>query len=323
MRGSQFALLAGLYACACEGPPTNVDSRVEADGHYLAAQSAYLKGDFAEAHRQFDEVRRLNPTDPRLAAAQAEVLFSEGKLDEALGLFERAAAQNPRRGTNWSRLASLYVLKKRPEQAARALDKALELNPNDFSALELRADVALAKGQLDDAVELLARAADAAPDAARAELLLRATAQLDQASRGPEALALLEAAQAHAALPAAAATDLGDRLVIAGRLADAVKAYTRAAELDATDPTLWELVGELELKLGHLAEAEAAYRRSLAVKDRGVVHVALARLCQSKKEFASSPPSSTSPSPLPREKSCARPSNSPHCSFPWAASATR
>jgi hypothetical protein len=39
-------------------------------------------------------------------------------------------------------------------------------------------------------------------------------------------------------------------------------------------------------KLGHVAEAEQAFQASLKVKDRGVVHVALARLCQAKKDEA-------------------------------------
>ena len=43
-------------------------------------------------------------------------------------------------------------------------------------------------------------------------------------------------------------------------------------------------VKRLQLKLGKVTEAEAAFRSSLLVKDRGVVHVALARLCQQKKD---------------------------------------
>ena len=44
--------------------------------------------------------------------------------------------------------------------------------------------------------------------------------------------------------------------------------------------------GELDVKLNKPADAEAAFRESLKVQDRGVVHAALARLCQAKKDDA-------------------------------------
>ena len=60
----------------------------------------------------------------------------------------------------------------------------------------------------------------------------------------------------------------------------ALLVYTDAARAAPGDPALWDLVGELYLKLAKPADAEAAFRESLRVKDRAVVHVALARLCQ-------------------------------------------
>ena len=79
-------------------------------------------------------------------------------------------------------------------------------------------------------------------------------------------------------------TELGDRLVEANRLPEARDAYTEAAKGTPKDPTLWELVGELDTKLDKPADAEIAYRESLKVKDRSVVHVGLARLCQARKD---------------------------------------
>ena len=71
---------------------------------------------------------------------------------------------------------------------------------------------------------------------------------------------------------------LGDALVRAGRLTEALEAYKDAATRSRTDPTLWELVGEIHLRMDKPGDAIAAYKESLKIKNRAVVHVALARI---------------------------------------------
>ncbi len=280
------ALGLAVGASACRSPEAEVDPKLRADGHYLAGTSAFLKGDFTEAHAAFAQVRALNPGDPRLPAAEAEVFLAEMNLPEAIRLFEAAAALDPGRGTNWSRLGYLYALKGDEPRARAALDKALALNPKDFNAHEALGDLELKVGALDAGVAHLLLAADAAQGQDRPELVLKAIEGLTKAGQRPRVLEVLEAAVAKQIESAAVWTELGDARVVAGQLEQAVVAYEAAAALDPKDPTLWELSGEVHLQLGRLPEAEAAFRRSLAVRDRGVVHVALARLCQRRKDAA-------------------------------------
>ena len=281
-----LGLAAVLTLLGCPKPGDDVDPKVRADGHYLAGQAAYLKGDFPEAHKQFAEVRTYNPTDPRLPAAEGEVYLSEAKVPEAIEAFEAASKVDAKRGTTWSRLGYLYSVKGEKEKARAALEKALAANAKDFNALETLADVQLEEGKIDDAVKNLVAASESAPEVTRGDLVLRVTAELQKAGRGGEAIAILEAAVKKGIKSGAVFNELGDRLIEATRLEDAVNAYQAAAKLDAKDPALWELVGEVELKLGKVPEAEAAFRKSIEVKDRGVVHVALARLCKQKKDDA-------------------------------------
>src|SRR6266498_142608 len=96
--------LSVLLLCACPAKDDKPDPKAQADGLYLAGTAAYLKGDFAEAHKMFDEVKKLNPTDPRLPAAIGEVYFAELKIHEAMGQYEEAVKADPKRATNWSRL---------------------------------------------------------------------------------------------------------------------------------------------------------------------------------------------------------------------------
>lgn len=284
----KILLCAALVLCllACPKPGSDLDPRVIADGHYVQGQSAYLKGDFEAAHKAYAEVRKLNPDDPRLNVAEGEVYLSEVKVDDAIKSFEAAAKADPKRGTTWSRLGYLYALKRDRTRAHDALEKALAANPRDYNALESLADLQLEEGKPKEALDNLMKAADYAPDTAKAELVLRLTGELEKAGRGDEVLSLLEAATSKGLQSAVVFGELGDRLVKANRLEEASKAYTAAAKLDAKDPAYWELAGEVLARLERPDEAKAAFNASLGVRDRGVVHVALARLCQAKKDDA-------------------------------------
>lgn len=262
----------------------DVDPKMKADGHYLQGQAAFLKGDFAKAHEEYARVKELNPADPRLPAAEGEVFLSEAKLPEATAAFEAATKLDPKRGTNWSRLGYLYSIKSEKEKAHAALDKALAANAKDFNALDTLADLQFGEGKLDDGVKSLVQASEVAPEGA--DYVLRAAAELEKAKRSEDALALLEAATKRGLKSAALSNELGDRYVAASRLEEAVAAYSAAAALDPKDPSLWELAAEVQLKLGKVQEAETSFRASLKVKERGVVHVALARMCQAKKDDA-------------------------------------
>lgn len=277
---------AVLFLSACPKPGSDLDPKIIADGHYLQGQSAYLKGDFAEAHKQYAEVRKLNPTDPRLNVAEGEAYLSEVKVDDAIAAFEAAAKADPKRGTTWSRLGYLYSLKREKPKAHEALDRALAANPRDYNALEALAELQFEEGKPAEALANLRRACDYAPDTTKADLVLRLVVELDKAGHGEEVLTLLEASTAKGLKSAVVFGELGDRLVKANRFEDAVKAYENAAKVDPKDPAYWELAAEVLLRLNRPDDAVKAFKASLAVADRGVVHVALARVCQAKKDDA-------------------------------------
>lgn len=279
----RLLLLGVMLGSACKKDPPPVDPKTEADGHYVAATAAYLKGDFKEAHAQFDEVRRLNPTDKRLPGAEGELLMSEQRIDDALKKFEEAVALDPNRGTSWSRLGVLYGIKGEKQKAKEALEKALAFNPKDYNAHEALGDEALEAGNLDEAVRRFLLASDAAPDKARAELVVKAAGELVKAKQGGKALEVLEAAQAKGVKSAALSQELGDRYVEASRWDDAITAYTTAA---ADDASAWELVAELEVRQSRPDRAEAAWKKAIAAKDQALYHVGLGRLCLARKDVA-------------------------------------
>lgn len=268
-------------SCSCKKDAPPVDPKTEAEGHYLAATAAYLKGDFKEAHAQFDEVRRLSPDDRRLPGAEGELLMAEQRIDDAIARFEQAAKLEPKRSTTWSRLGVLYAIKDQKEKSADALAKALELNPKDFNAHESLGDAALEKGDLDEAVRRYLLASDFAPGKAQAELVVKAAGELTKARHAERALEVLEQAKAKGITSVELNQELGDRYVDANKWDEAIGAYTAAAE---KDPTAWELVAELELRQHRLEKAEAAWKKALAANDQALYHLGLGRLCLVKKD---------------------------------------
>jgi tetratricopeptide (TPR) repeat protein len=269
-------LLALLSTGACTETP-KLDPKDQAEGLYLQGNSEYLKGNFDAALKSFDEMKALTPADPRLPAARGEVLLSMSRLEEAAKEFEAALRLDAKRSTNWSRLGFIQAQLGKKDEARQSLQKALELHPRDFNAMEQLGELAEARGDQDEAVRQFTQAAEFAPDASKADLMVRAVEVLTQQGRQDEVLGLLRKATGQGVRTPEVLTALGDAEVRAGRLPEAAAAYEEAAKKSPKDPTLWELVAEIQFKLGKRDEAFKAYGESLKVKDRAIVHVALAR----------------------------------------------
>jgi Flp pilus assembly protein TadD len=270
--------LVVLVCAACEEGPKPPGPKEQAEGYYIKGNAEYLQGHFDEALKSFDTVKTLSPDDPRLPAALGEVYLSMGRLNDAFTQFELALKRDPKRSTNWSRLGMIHAQLGHADEAREALRKALELHPRDYNALEQLAELDLKGGDKDSAVKNLQQAAEVGPDALKASFVMRAFDILENADRHAEALLLLSDAASKGIKDPLLLTSLGDERVRAGELAKAASAYREAASLAPKDPTLWELVAEISLKLDKPGDALAAYRESLKVKDRAIIHVALARL---------------------------------------------
>lgn len=276
-----------LLAAACEDPPKHGDPKDQADGMYVVATAHYLQGDFENALKMFDQSKAIWPDNPRLPAAYAEVYLSQGKLKEALEKFQEAAKLDPKRATNWSRIGYIQAQQGDREQARGSIRKALALHPADFNALEQLGEIELRDDNFTEAVKHLVAAAEAAPDHNKARLYLRAADALLKKDRRAEAALTLKAAVTRAPnLPGEVFARLGELLVLEGDLNAAVNAYTVAAERLPRDPVPYEILGELYAAMDKPGDAEGAWRESLRIQNRSVVHVQMARLKLKRKEEA-------------------------------------
>jgi tetratricopeptide (TPR) repeat protein len=267
-----------LLSAACDDGPKMPGPKEQAEGYYIKGNAEYLQGNFDEALKSFDTMKTLQPEDPRLPAALGEVYLSMGRLNDALAQFELALKNDSKRSTNWSRVGFIHAQLGHVDEAQSALRKALALYPRDYNALEQLAELDLKRGEKEPALKHLLLAADVSPDALKAGLVMRAVDLLTTEGRHAEALQLLTDVIARGLRDPQLLTAQGDELVRAGQLPGAAAAYREAASKSPRDPTLWELVGEISMKLDKPGDAQAAWRESLRVKDRAIIHVALARL---------------------------------------------
>jgi tetratricopeptide (TPR) repeat protein len=278
LRRSALWLGVWMLLGGCPNKPPEKDPRAEADGLYLAGSTAFLQGRFDEALDFYKQVRALQPRDPRLPAAVAEVYLAQRKLPDALKEFQTAALADPRRSTNWSRIGYIHSVLGERAEAKTALRKALSLNPQDASALEELAEIDKKEGEIDAALGHFILAAQASPEREKAALYLEAAQMLRDKGRPAESLKLLQQARAAGVQSADLLVELGDERVQAGDLPGAAEVYRQAAGRPPPDPTLWDLVGEIEAKQGHRPQAEAAFEQSLKIKERALPHIALARI---------------------------------------------
>jgi Flp pilus assembly protein TadD len=160
--------------------------------------------------------------------------------------------------------AETHVRAGRTGKAEAAYRQVVRRSPTCAPALHALGLLARGRGQLSYAVQLLARAADAAPtDAAVASDLGLA---LKAAGRHDEALERLDAVARRLAPHAPEAhANLGVALNAAGRAAEAVAAFRAAVALRPHDPELHYNLGNGLLAAGAPADAEAAYRWALGI----------------------------------------------------------
>ena len=184
-RDSTFALAwaalsqahASLYA---HGVPTPADAeaaRVAAERAValapdlpeahdaLGSYYAVVRDDYIRADSEVQAGLRLSPNNALLVrdAAFAEISF--GHWDRAVVLTERATQLDPRNTGTVMELGRQYLYLRRYVDARRVLDRVLASEPGNWSAMQFRAKVDLAQGDLPAARAIIRTVSSAADTA--------------------------------------------------------------------------------------------------------------------------------------------------------------
>ena len=111
--------------------------------------------DFAKREDSFRQALASNPSWPHANGFLANVMTDTGRLQDAAGLYQRAAAANPQ-SVDWSSVAAAGLIRiGNTEQADRELARLSQLWPNDPQNVKHQFDSMLAQQRWTDAAKLL------------------------------------------------------------------------------------------------------------------------------------------------------------------------
>ena len=216
----------------------------------------------------FEAVLREAADHPQATINLALLYAARGDYSHAVPLFERARRQQPDNLTVLSQLGfALYELK-RIDEAAEVLASAVSLAPTDPDVLYLSGLVAALRGDSEAAVDFWQRALSQRADFAAANFMIGE--ELRKQRRYEGAVEFYELALRQDATQLVYYIRLGGTYMLLVRYDRALELFERAAQRFPQSPEAQYFVGIAARGYGTLEVAEAALRKSLALRDGNV-----------------------------------------------------
>jgi tetratricopeptide (TPR) repeat protein len=123
-----------------------------ADGYQILSRvQSEVELNCREAEISLERARELAPGDPENLGRGAMLAMCQGRQEEAIELQKQELLLDPLRPLEYMNLAQNLRDLGRHEEALAALGKALDLNSNESMAHEIRGEVYLAQGRLQEA----------------------------------------------------------------------------------------------------------------------------------------------------------------------------
>jgi tetratricopeptide (TPR) repeat protein len=97
----------------------------------LLAKLNYSAGNTEKAGEAIAKALSLEPYMPDFLYVQGKIFEKEGKLDEALAVFQRTTLVNPKESDAYFEMGVIYQQRNDPARALAAYKKAAELSPDD------------------------------------------------------------------------------------------------------------------------------------------------------------------------------------------------
>ncbi len=274
---------AGAGGVSTRQPPPDAADPKDRIGLWNRLGDAEIKmeqADFPAAVVIFDEVLAKDPANG-FALGRSGVALSElGRLPEAIGRFERAAATAPDDAEVRAAWAVALVRAKRLQEAEKQWLETIRLQPRRASAwVQLGNTLGLLR-QPEKAVEAMTRAVELAPDDTEIRIRL-AFAQFGVGRLAPAAANLEAAAEAIGPdFPHNAS--LGLVLIKLGRFSQAREWILKSKEGEPDFPMARIELARLELEVGNREAARRALRQAVEVapylRDRLAVDAVLGPL---------------------------------------------
>ncbi|HKA17894.1 MAG TPA: tetratricopeptide repeat protein [Blastocatellia bacterium] len=236
----------------------------EAASHFQLAKTAEARADWKTAESEYREALRLAPDWAEALVNLGIVCNRQGKTDEALAAFNRAAEINPRLVGAQLNIAITHFRTKRFREAEIPLRRALTIEPENKQALGLLVLTLFALEQYNEVTELGERVLKAnATDAPTLEVTGRAYLKLRRYS---DAVRLLETCSRLNPQNAEILMLLGEARDNAGDTEGALRDFRTALSVGGSSPPaeLHFALGYVLWKLRKYDEAESAFRSEIA-----------------------------------------------------------
>ncbi len=253
--------------------------------------AARKRGDWAAARQHYETAAGQAGSDPRILGALGEVQLFEGKIQEALGSFRRAARLDPEFVSAYVNIG-LANLKHggRTREAIAALERATELSPRSGKVWGLLGWAYDQQGDAEAAITAYSRAVELAPE--NAEQYHRLGMVYQNQGVWSEAERLYEEALARDGTLAQTHFNLGFVYLEQGRFEEAVTQIKGVLELAPGNVDAYLNLASAYLGLSAEERAVTAYERALelmAEKDTRRPPV-ITRLAVLKQTMAASDP---------------------------------
>lgn len=241
------------------------------------AAGHFQRGDFAAALTASEQALAAAPGHPEALHMKALALGRLGRIDEAAGLFDRAAAVHPRKQAILANKGNALRAAGRNAEASAAYEAALAADPGFAAAW---ASLGLARREAGDrsgAEAAFRSGLAAAPDDPR--LLNNLGLLLEAQERSEESVALFSKALERQPNMLSALINRGAALRRTGRTEAALADLNAAVGLAPGDAEAWFQLASAHRQAGAGAAAEAAYLKAAALAPaRADIHRDLARM---------------------------------------------
>ncbi|UCF68158.1 MAG: tetratricopeptide repeat protein [Acidobacteriota bacterium] len=214
-------------------------------------------GQIQEGLASFARARAIAPDDPEVLLLYAKGLWKAGRTDEAIDLALRvsrsALASNKLASEAFFVAGEAITRRGDPERGEAYLVQAIERDPDNPGPLLNLGLRRLSQRDMDDALNLINRAAKSDPDNVRVQSTLAQTLEI----AGMEELALEAWTRVADLVPGDpnVRVKLGSAYLVRGEHETAAKHFEKGISLTPGDANLHLLYGEALLYLGRLDEA--------------------------------------------------------------------
>ncbi|MEM6798149.1 MAG: tetratricopeptide repeat protein [Planctomycetota bacterium] len=243
--------------------------------YLLRSRANQQKEDFDSALADAKQAGEMATEPAQQAAAlqqQGMVLRAQGKNDEAIAAFDKAAELAPESVPSYQLLGELYQKQGDLDKAVEQLTRAIELAPDDIASRMMRADLYNRQARYGDALADVEAALARQPGLLQGHLMR--TALLSQLGRESEAVTALEQLVKAAPDQPSIHMQLAGLYMDLGESDKAIDSLTQVLDLAGENQGVLRMRGDMYLAIGKHEQALADFTKSFELnpEDAGLLN---------------------------------------------------